>query len=470
MPTMQWNAALVAKYNTNGPRYTSYPTALALQPDFAPSTRINALQGAQSTLSLYVHLPFCRQLCYYCGCNKVVTRQQHKADQYLTALAQEMMLYQPLVQDKVISQLHFGGGTPTFLTEAQLSRLLALLRQHFSILPDAEISIEIDPRSCSDEKLRHLKQLGINRVSFGVQDLDETVQIAINRVQDTALIRHQVALCRELGFRSINLDLIYGLPYQNATRFADTLAEVIQLNPDRISLFSYAHLPERFAAQRKFAASSLPQPTEKLALMQLAIHQFVAAGYQCIGMDHFAKPHDALAVAQQAGKLQRNFQGYTTAGQDALLGLGVSSISQINGVLWQNSKDVSAYYTDMQSGITTGVLPAVRGVALSGDDRLRAALISQLICHFTLDIAAFSQRWQLTHFWQYFDTALEQLQPFMEDGLIEVYAERLQVTPLGRLWVRSICACFDAYLPRISQQQTQESQQSWQKPQYSSVI
>ena len=447
MQSIQWDAALIAKYNINGPRYTSYPTALALNTAFPQAALFQALASSGRELSLYLHIPFCHKLCYYCGCNKVVTRHQHKADAYLDALAAEMALYRPHLQQKVINQLHLGGGTPTFLTEAQLSRLMALLHQHFMILPAAEISIEIDPRSCSDDKLRHLKQLGFNRVSFGVQDLDEKVQIAINRVQDTELIRHQVALCRELGFSSVNLDLIYGLPYQQPASFAETVAEIIRLDPDRISLFSYAHLPERFAAQRKIPDSSLPDAPAKLALMQLAITQLVAAGYQFIGMDHFAKPDDALAKAQQAGKLQRNFQGYTTAGQDALLGLGVSSISQVNGVLWQNSKDVASYY----AAIAQQQLAVERGFVLSADDRLRAALISQLICHFELDIAAFSQQWQLPSFWQYFDSALSLLKPFMEDGLVEVYAERIRVTDAGRLWVRSICACFDAYLQQGQQ-------------------
>lgn len=447
MQRFHWDAALVAKYNINGPRYTSYPTALALHSNFEHAAITTALQDAGAELSLYLHIPFCHKLCYYCGCNKIVTRHQHKADQYLAALAQEMAFYQPLVSDKSIKLVHLGGGTPTFLTEAQLTQLLALLRQHFNIAPDAEISIEIDPRSCSDDKLRHLKQLGFNRVSFGVQDLDEKVQIAINRVQDTELIRHQVKLCRELGFSSVNLDLIYGLPYQQADSFAETVAEIIRLDPDRISLFSYAHLPERFAAQRKIPNSSLPQGPEKLALMQLAISQFVGAGYQFIGMDHFAKADDALAKAQQAGKLQRNFQGYTTAGQDALLGLGVSSISQVNGVLWQNSKELPDYYT----ALANAQKPVDRGFSLNADDRLRAALISQLICHFTLDINAFSAQWQLSSFWDYFDAARQQLQPFIEDGLIVVDAEQLQVTELGRLWVRSICACFDAYLQQGQQ-------------------
>ncbi|MEO3680198.1 oxygen-independent coproporphyrinogen III oxidase [Rheinheimera fenheensis] len=447
MQTIQWDQKLINKYNINGPRYTSYPTALALTPDFDPARIHAAIRQSSDELSLYVHIPFCHKLCYYCGCNKVVTRHQHKADAYLDALALEMALYAPMVQGKRINQLHLGGGTPTFLTEVQLSRLMALLHGHFTINADAEISIEIDPRSCSDDKLRHLRHLGFNRVSFGVQDLDEKVQIAINRRQDTHLICHQVALSRELGFTSINLDLIYGLPFQQPASFSETVEEIIRLNPDRISLFSYAHLPERFAAQRKIANTSLPDAPLKLELMQLAIKRFVSAGYQFIGMDHFAKPTDALAKAQQAGKLQRNFQGYTTAGQNALIGLGVSSISQVNGVLWQNSKDLPEYY----AAFSAGQLPAERGFCLNNDDRLRAAVISQLICHFELDIAAFSREWQLDSFWQYFAEALVRLQPFMEDGLVEVYAGRIKVTDAGRLWVRSICACFDAYLAQGQQ-------------------
>ena len=447
MTSVSWDPKLISKYNINGPRYTSYPTALALSQDFDCKQIFQTIQQSPVELSLYLHIPFCHKLCYYCGCNKVITRHQHKADTYLDALAEEMALYAPLLSDKRISQLHLGGGTPTFLTEVQLSRLMALLHKYFTINSDADISIEIDPRSCSDEKLRHLRTLGFNRVSFGVQDLDEKVQIAINRVQDTDLIRHQVALSRTLGFTSVNLDLIYGLPFQHPASFAQTVDEIIRLNPDRISLFSYAHLPERFAAQHKIDNASLPDASLKLELMQLAINRFVAAGYQFIGMDHFARPDDALAKAQQAGKLQRNFQGYTTAGQDALIGLGVSSISQVSGVLWQNAKDLPAYY----QAINTNQLPVERGFSLNSDDKLRAALISQLICHFELDVEQFNQKWRLNSFWQYFAEALARLQPFMEDGLVEVYAERIKVTDSGRLWVRSICACFDAYLTQGQQ-------------------
>ncbi|RUO63751.1 oxygen-independent coproporphyrinogen III oxidase [Pseudidiomarina insulisalsae] len=442
MSAVTWDQALINKYNINGPRYTSYPTALALRPDFDTATVAHTLHQAPATLSLYLHLPFCHKLCYYCGCNKLVTRHQHKADRYLDRLAKEMAMYQPLIDERQVNQIHLGGGTPTFLTEDQLTRLWQLLQQHFSISAEAELSIEIDPRSCSDEKLRHLRQLGFNRVSYGIQDFDERVQIAINRVQDTDLIKHQIQLSRALGFASVNLDLIYGLPYQQPQSFASSIDQVIDLAPDRVSLFSYAHLPQRFAGQRKISDSSLPSAPVKLELLQLAITRFSAAGYQFIGMDHFAKQDDELALAQQQGRLQRNFQGYTTAGQDCTLGLGASSISQINGILWQNAKDLSDYY----DALDADTLPVVKGFSLSADDRMRAALISQFICHFQLDLKAFSEQWQLADFWHYFADAESKLAPFIEDGLVEVSEHQLKVTDKGRLWVRSICACFDAYL------------------------
>lgn len=443
-----WDPKLIAKYNINGPRYTSYPTSLSMHESFDQQQIYKATKNSADALSLYLHIPFCHKLCYYCGCNKIISRHQSKADTYLHGLAKEMAFYSPLLKQKNINQLHLGGGTPTFLTEVQLSQLMNLVKQNFNLLDEAEISIEIDPRSCSDEKLVHLRQLGFNRVSYGVQDLDEKVQIAINRVQNTDLIRHQVRLSQELGFDSINLDLIYGLPFQNPESFSQTINEIIKLNPDRISLFSYAHLPERFASQRKLDNASLPSPAVKLKLQQLAISAFVDSGYQFIGMDHFAKPNDALARAQQQGKLQRNFQGYTTSGQDALIGLGVSSISQVDGVLWQNAKSLTDYY----AAVNSAVLPVDRGFCLTGDDKLRGAIISQLICHFELNIEVFSKRWQIVDFWQQFDDALQQLQPFIEDGLIDVTKKRIVVNAKGRLWVRSICACFDAYLSQSSQQ------------------
>lgn len=441
-----WSADLIQKYSVNSPRYTSYPTALSLLPDFPASAVQAALAGSAKELCLYLHIPFCQQLCYYCGCNKIVTRHSEKADLYLQNLATEMALYRPLLSDKTISQLHLGGGTPTFLTEDQLSRLMQLLRQHFVFNTDAELSIEIDPRSCSLEKLAHLRHLGFSRVSFGVQDFDEQVQITINRVQSEDLVQALVLEAKRLGFSSVNLDLVYGLPYQQPDSFMQTLHSVLKLDPDRVSLFSYAHLPTRFAAQRKIPTQSLPQAEDKLVLLQLAIKHFSEAGYQCIGMDHFAKTTDSLAIAQQQGKLQRNFQGYTTAGQDALIGLGVSSISQVNGVIWQNQKELKDY----QQQLSDGKLPLDRGFSLSLDDKIRAALISQLICHFELDIPDFCQRFAVEDFWSYFADALPKLDPLIADGLVQCSDTHIQVTPLGRLLVRLVCACFDRYLQNSS--------------------
>ncbi|MCC5827364.1 oxygen-independent coproporphyrinogen III oxidase [Alkalimonas sp.] len=446
MSGIHWDPALIAKYNIHGPRYTSYPTALALQAPFDTTIVQDTLQQSSGELSLYLHLPFCHQLCYYCGCNKVITRHQHKADRYLDALEQEMAMYQPLVAHRPIGQIHLGGGTPTFLTEQQLSRLMQMFQQHFDCSDLDELSIEIDPRSCSLEKLAHLRKLGFNRVSFGVQDFDQQVQITINRVQDADLIRQLVQASKDLGFGSINLDLVYGLPYQQLASFQQTIEQVIALDPDRISLFSYAHLPARFAAQRKLPEQSLPDASSKLQLLQMSIAHLTEAGYQFIGMDHFAKPSDGLARAQRAGQLQRNFQGYTTHGQNALLGLGVSSISQVDGVLWQHEKDLPDYYQAMESG----QLPLAKGFVLSKDDCIRAELIAELICHFELDTAAFAKKWQLD-FVSYFADSLEQLRPFIEDGLVELKPGTIQVSEAGRLWVRSICSAFDVYLQQGQQ-------------------
>ncbi|MGM0526172.1 MAG: oxygen-independent coproporphyrinogen III oxidase [Pseudomonadota bacterium] len=442
MAAIQWDENLIEKYNINGPRYTSYPTALMLAPDFSMADIEDALNNAANEICLYIHLPFCHKLCYYCGCNKIVTRHQHKADKYLDYLESEMSMYQPLVGNKKVRQVHLGGGTPTFLTETQLSRLMLMLKQYFNYADNPEISIEIDPRSCSDNKLTHLRKLGFNRVSYGIQDFDNNVQIAINRIQDEDLVKHQIERSKQLGFESINLDLIYGLPFQKPGTFKKSIDKVIDMGPDRISVFSYAHLPERFAGQRKIAEDSLPKPALKLSLLKQAITQLDEAGYQFIGMDHFAKPTDGLAIAQKSGRLQRNFQGYTTDGQDALLGLGVSSLSQVNGVLWQHEKELPAYYKMLDSKQK----PIVKAVVLNDEDKLRASLISQIICHFHLDIKAFSKSWGLDDFWEHFSGSGSLLQPFIEDGLVMASEKELRVTDLGRLWVRSICACFDEYL------------------------
>ena len=443
MQAVPFNSALVAKYNIHGPRYTSYPTALALRSGFPTSAVTAALAASDTPLSLYIHLPFCHHLCYYCGCNRVITRHQDKADIYLAALGAEMQLYAPHIKRRGLQHLHLGGGTPTFLTHAQLTQLMALLQQHLGFDPRVagEVSIEIDPRTCDNAKLSHLRELGFNRVSFGVQDFNQEVQVAINRVQSEAMVADLVAHAKAEGFESINLDLVYGLPYQTAANFTDTLDKVIALDPDRISMFSYAHLPQRFAAQRKLPEHEMLQGADKQALLLQSITRFGDAGYQFIGMDHFAKATDSLAIAQQNGSMQRNFQGYTTHGSGALLGLGVSSISQVDGVIWQHEKDLVPYY----DRVYDHQLPVSKGFRLSNDDRIRAVLISQLICHFELDIEAFAQQWDI-EFTQYFAGALAQLANYVDDGMVTIDERHIRITKLGRLWVRVICAAFDAHL------------------------
>ncbi len=452
MQGLTWDPELIHRYNINGPRYTSYPTALSLAEPFDHQLVKNALAATNERLSLYIHLPFCHKLCYYCGCNKVITRHQDKADTYLDALELELQYYQPLIAHRGVGALHLGGGTPTFLTEPQLSRLMAMLEQHLALDVHAghEVSIEIDPRSCSLDKLTHLRELGFNRVSYGVQDLDTQVQIAINRVQEEPMVEAILNHSRKLGFNSINLDLIYGLPLQTPESFLRTLKKTIEWGPDRISLFSYAHLPSRFPSQRKIKDDTMPTADTKLALLQLGIEQFSEAGYQCIGMDHFAKSTDELAQKQREGKLQRNFQGYTTHGSNSLLGLGSSSISQINGVIWQNEKELKEYYESIEQQ----QLPVVKGVSLTHDDTIRADLIAEIICHFTLDTQAFAKKWQVD-FEDYFADSLARLAPFINDGLVERTPTHIHVTEAGRLLVRTICSTFDIYL--------QQGQQSYSK-------
>ncbi len=438
---MIWDEALIQKYNVKGPRYTSYPTALLLRSGYAAEKALNALRQSGPNLSLYLHLPFCRQLCYYCGCNKVISRDQSKADRYLAYLQQEMAFYQQATTHQQVSQLHLGGGTPTFLDEAQLRLMMQQLRQHFQFASDAILSIEIDPRSCDLKKLALLRELGFSRVSFGVQDFDAKVQQSINREQSFALVQELVLGAKILGFSSVNLDLVYGLPFQHTKSFAQTLEQVVELNPDRISLFSYAHLPERFAAQRKIPTEALPDGREKLALLALSVEKLQRAGFLAIGMDHFAKANDSLALAQQQGVLQRNFQGYTTDNADALLGLGVSAISQVGSEIWQQQKDLNQYYRD----IDTKGNSIDKGMSLSRDDLVRADLIASLMCNFRLDIAAFADKWQL-QFSQYFQQSLLQLAECEKDNLVCWQGNVLTVTPQGRPWVRVIAACFDAYL------------------------
>lgn len=444
-----WRPELIEKYNMSGPRYTSYPTALEFKEGYTQPDLLQAWNNSsRKHASLYVHVPFCHQLCYYCGCNKVITRHAHKADAYLDAIEQEIAQLPQAFKQKPIYQLHWGGGTPTFLDEAQTRRLMGLLTDNFNIVEQVEASIEIDPREIELQHLDLLWELGFRRISIGIQDFNLEVQEAVNRVQDEAFIRALIAHAKAIGFHSINLDLIYGLPLQTPERFASTLQKILALDPDRLSVFNYAHLPQRFSAQRKLKPEDLPSGEQKLKLLNMAITQLTEAGYQFIGMDHFAKPVDELAVAQNSGVLHRNFQGYTTHGDCDLLGLGVSAISQVGDSFAQNSRELKAYYSllDEQGSAL------VKGVTLTADDIIRQAVIKQIICNFALNYAEIEQRFELD-FKAYFAEALELLQPMAEDGLLSLHDNRLEVEAAGRLLIRNICMCFDAYLPKYQKQQ-----------------
>ncbi|HHT7855459.1 oxygen-independent coproporphyrinogen III oxidase [Pasteurella multocida] len=441
MSDIVWDLALIQKYNQSGPRYTSYPTALEFNENYTNQDFIQATKRYPNRpLSLYVHIPFCHKLCYFCACNKTITRHQHKADIYLDFLEREIENRAPLFKDRIATQVHWGGGTPTYLTEQQSARLMAMLRKHFTIVPDAEISIEMDPREIELNMLDHLRRIGFNRMSMGVQDFNKDVQKAINRVQDEDFIEALLKRARELGFQSTNLDLIYGLPLQNVDSFMFTLQKVIALNPDRLSVFNYAHLPSRFAGQAKIKNEQLPAPETKLTILQKMIETLGDAGYQFIGMDHFAKPDDELAIAQQQGVLHRNFQGYTTQEECDLLGLGVSAISLLGDTYAQNQKELKHYYTAIDN---TGIA-LHKGFAMSEEDCLRRDVIKQLICNFKLDYQPIEQQYGI-QFTSHFAEDLKLLAPLSEDGLLTIGEKDIQVSAKGRLLIRNICLCFDTY-------------------------
>lgn len=438
----EWDLALIQKYNLSGPRYTSYPTALEFSATFTASDFIQAVNRyPERPLSLYVHLPFCHKLCYFCGCNKIITRQPHKVDRYLDVLEQEIRQRAPLFVGRTVSQLHWGGGTPTYLNQAQISRLMAMLRAHFHFSATAESSIEIDPREIELELIDHLYEQGFIRLSMGVQDFNKQVQQQINREQDEAFIFSLVQHARHVGFCSVNIDLIYGLPKQTPHSFAFTLQRIVQLNPDRLSVFNYAHMPALFAAQRKIKENELPTPQQKLDILQYTIRFLTDSGYQFIGMDHFARPDDELAVAQRNGVLHRNFQGYTTDGDTDLLGLGVSAISMLGDSYAQNQKQLNTYYQQVeQQGDALW-----RGLTLSADDCIRRDVIKALICNFRLEFLEIEQRYNL-HFHDYFHQDIMQLQPLIADGLLSISPQGISVSSKGRLLIRNICMCFDHYL------------------------
>ena len=440
---------LLNKYNTSGPRYTSYPTALEFHDDFKHDDFVQAIKNSPNReLSLYVHIPFCHTLCYYCGCNKVITRHRDKADTYLEYLAQEIALQAPLFTDYKVKQLHWGGGTPSFLTDKQITTLVSLLKEKFDFADDLEMSIEIDPREIEMNLAEHLFSLGFNRLSLGVQDLDLKVQEAINRVQSTQFIGDFIAHAKAVGFKSINIDLIYGLPHQTLENFAKTLDKAHEWDVDRISLFSYAHLPSRFAAQRKLRDEWLPNTQEKFALMKLSIETLCNYGYDFIGMDHFAKPNDELSIAQSDGTLHRNFQGYTTKGGCDLLGLGVSSISNIGRSFGQNIKELQGYY----KAIENQQHALERGVSLHDDDILRGEVIRELMCNLYLDKAKINEKYNI-NFDEYFAEDLPLLDTFIDDGLVENTEQSITVNQKARLLIRIICMSFDAYMKKHVNQQ-----------------
>lgn len=448
-PTAEWDLALIQKYNYSGPRYTSYPTALEFSETYDDAAFRRAAQRyPDRSLSLYVHIPFCHKLCYFCGCNKLVTRQQHKAEEYLNVLEQEIRQRSALFKGRQVSQLHWGGGTPTYLDKTQISRLMGLLRGHFDFLPDAEMSLELDPREIELDVLDHLRAEGFNRLSMGVQDFNKEVQRLVNREQDEDFIFALIARAKALGFNSTNIDLIYGLPKQTAESFAYTLQRVAELSPDRLSVFNYAHMPKLFAAQRKIKDEDLPGAEEKLRILQETISSLTDSDYRFIGMDHFARPEDELAIAQQQGKLHRNFQGYTTQGDSDLLGLGVSAISMLGDTYAQNEKDLKTYY----HRVATDSHALWRGLEMTDDDCLRREVIKSLICHFALDFEQIEQHYGID-FTSYFAEDLKLLQPLAKDGLVDISPTGIQVTPRGRLLIRNICMCFDIYLRKQVRQQ-----------------
>lgn len=441
---------LLSRLDLHGPRYTSYPTADRFVEAFGPAEYRQALQaraegasvGGRPPLSVYVHIPFCESVCYYCACNKVVTRHHDRATEYLDALDREIALHREVLGPReVASQLHLGGGTPTFLSDAELTRLMKSLRETFHFAPGAEMSIEVDPRTATPERLAHLWRLGFNRLSFGVQDFDARVQQAVHRVQSFESVRDLMVAARDLGFESINVDLIYGLPLQTPASFQRTIAQVAELRPDRIALYAYAHLPQRFKPQRRIHAEELPIAGERVSMLTGAIEGFAAAGYDYIGMDHFALPNDALAVAKRQGRLHRNFQGYSTQPDCDLVALGVSAIGRIGATYSQNAKTLDEYYDALKHG----QFPTQRGLALNRDDLLRRAVIMAIMCQGRLEFESIELA-HLVRVPEYFRAELDKLKDLEALGLVTLEPRAVQVTPQGWYFVRAVAMVFDRYL------------------------
>jgi oxygen-independent coproporphyrinogen-3 oxidase len=438
---------LIRRHDVAGPRYTSYPTADRFveafgEAELAQWLAKRSIGGIAQPLSLYVHLPFCESICYYCGCNKIVTRDHGRSAKYIKYLNKELALLEPhLGEGAPIAQLHWGGGTPTFLPPQEMRELMLMIDARFSRAPGFECAIEVDPRHAPEGTMAFLASLGFNRVSLGVQDFDPAVQKAVHRIQPEPLVRRVVDEARAAGIRSLNFDLIYGLPKQTLDSFNATLDKVIALAPERIALYSYAHLPTVFKPQRRILDAELPSAEAKLEILTLAIGRLTRAGYLYIGMDHFARPDDELAIAQRRGRLQRNFQGYSASPDGDLLGVGISAIGRVGPTYYQDCKRLDEY----AAALDAGHLPVARGLELSHDDLLRRAVIQALACHFRLSIESIEDAY-LVDFRDYFSRELAELARLQDDGLVDLSPEWITVTSRGRLLVRVVCMVFDRYL------------------------
>ena len=443
---------LLRRFDRPGPRYTSYPTADRFVEAFGPEQYRLFLDGRRvggilRPLSLSVHLPFCDTICYYCGCNKIITKDHGRSSKYLRYLKKEMdLVCEFLAPRERVTQLHWGGGTPTFLNQGELAELMQTIRDHYTLAEDGEYSIEIDPRSAGPDTITLLGKLGFNRISMGVQDFDPQVQRAVNRIQSFEQTKAVADTARSSGFLSVNMDLIYGLPRQNIEQFRQTLDKVIAINPDRIALYNYAHLPTVFKPQRRINEADLPKPEERIGLLTMAIHFLTDLGYVYIGMDHFAKPDDELALAQRRGHLHRHFQGYCTRAECDLIGLGISAIGSVGPSYIQNVRTLDEYYDSLDRG----VLPVMRGLAASPDDLVRRTVIQALMCNFALSQRAVEIA-HLIEFRRYFESELNYLAEYQELGLVDIEDDWITVTPPGRLLVRPICMVFDKYLRTAEQ-------------------
>ncbi|MEZ5591356.1 MAG: oxygen-independent coproporphyrinogen III oxidase [Gammaproteobacteria bacterium] len=448
-----FNSDLINRYDKAGPRYTSYPTAVQFHTGYTAADYRRLAQASNSSgrpLSLYFHIPFCDTVCFYCACSKIITKNRRRAVSYLEHLYREIALQGALFDSsRPVRQLHWGGGTPTFISTDQMRELMAVTGRHFQLLDDdsGEYSIEIDPREVTPESIHLLRELGFNRISMGVQDFDPQVQQAVNRIQSRYVTERAIQAARDEGFKSISLDLIYGLPLQTVASFDRTLNQILALEPDRLSVFNYAHLPAMFKTQRQIRSEELPSPAVKLEILQHVIRRLIGAGYVYIGMDHFAKPDDELAQAQRNGTLYRNFQGYSTHADCDLVAMGMTAIGKVGDSYSQNVKTLDEYY----SALERDELPVFRGVHLNHDDLLRRTVINRLICNFTLNTVVIEDEFNL-RFSEYFQPELKQLAVMQGDGLVRLRVDGIDVLPPGRLLIRNICMVFDHYLRQQTEQ------------------